>query len=253
MSGNVLSQLTTATKSDSESLAAVLSFVLRQHEIDVDGLICCQVTSFDRVTNKVNVKPMITWVGIDDTPKPRQEIIGLTAISIGAGGFHISFPINEGDLGWIFAVDRDIDLFIQELKEAPPNTGRIKQFSSAIFIPDVFFKYEINDEDASAMVIQSTDSSTRISIRGDNIKITAPTKVVVDTPETEFTGNVSIKGNSKTDGSATVEGLLTANGGFEGKAGTSCTLPANATVGGINVTAHYHIEHDGPQTSNMKG
>ncbi|XAO36863.1 hypothetical protein WP1_224 [Pseudomonas phage WP1] len=39
------------------------------------------------------------------------------------------------------------------------------------------------------MVIQSTNGATRISIRGDNIKITAPSNVTVDTPQANFTGS----------------------------------------------------------------
>ncbi|MNZ27639.1 hypothetical protein D3C78_448590 [compost metagenome] len=99
-------------------------------------------------------------------------------------------------------------------------------FSDSIFIPDVFRQYTINGEDAGAMVIQSTDGASRISIRADNIKITTPLKVTLDTPTTELTGDLTVGGNTTMVGTLDVTGVT--------------TLPATTTVAGKAVNGHNH-------------
>lgn len=184
--------LTSSVPSEKARMLSALEVMVRSNSIRTDGLIPAEVIQFDRENNVATVRPLIMWVDVQDKTIPRNEFAEINVISLGAGGFHISFPVNQGDLGWIQASDRDLSQFKQTLREAKPNSGRYHKFEDGWFIPDVFRKYVINAEDAEAMVIQSVDSATRISIRGDNIKITAPTKVLIDTPESEFTGNVTI-------------------------------------------------------------
>lgn len=227
-----LKQLTSANQTDSASLFASLQSMLNRGKLDTDGMIPAQIVSFDRAKNTATVKPLIHWVGLDDKPVERWEITEIPVLSLGGGGFHISFPLNAGDLGWIFAGDRDISEFVKELKPAAPPNGRSKQFSDGLFIPDVFRQYTINSEDSSAMVIQSVDGASRISIRGDNIKITTPGNITLDTPMVNMTQQL------------TVNGKATFKGGIEGQTGTTVTLPANSTVGGINVTTHGHTQQN---------
>jgi len=238
--------LTSATPNDDTSLFAALSSMMRQHDISMEGMLPAIVVNYDRAKNVATVKPLITWVGLNDKPRSRFELAEVPALSIGAGNFHISFPISTGDLGWIHAADRDMALFMQTLKESPPNTGTIHKFSSGMFVPDVFRNYVINGEDSGAMVIQSTDSKTRISIRSDNIKITAPSKVLIDVPETEMTGNVTVDKNLIVKGTSLLTGMTNVNGGFSatgGAGGTSlCALPQTTTVAGITVSTHGHIQ-----------
>ncbi|XAO36864.1 baseplate spike protein [Pseudomonas phage WP1] len=77
---------------------------------------------------------------------PSSDIGWLTfrMISMGAGGFHISFPIQQGDIGWIYAADRDTSQFLESLSMSKPNTGRIHKLDHGMFIPDVFRRYTID-------------------------------------------------------------------------------------------------------------
>lgn len=225
-------QLTNANQTDNVSLFAALQSMLQRGKLDTDGMIPATIVSFDRDKNIAVVKPVIQWLSLDDKPVSRHDLTEISVLSLGGGGFHISFPLNPGDLGWIFASDRDLSDFKKELKESPPPTGQTKTFAHGLFIPDVFRQYTINSEDSGAMVIQSTDGKTRISIRKDNIKITAPGNVTIDTPQTTITGKLNVKQ------------LATFEGGITGNTGTAVTLPANTTVGGINVTTHGHIQQN---------
>lgn len=203
------------------SLAAIKA-LLRKLIVFDDNMLPAEVEQYDRAKNIATVRPLISWIDSSMKPRKRQALANIPVISLGAGGFHISFPIAQGDIGWILAADRDISQFMQALKAASPQTGRLHVFEDGLFIPDVFRKYVINGEDSGAMVIQSTDGSTRVSIRPDNIKLTAPTMVTIDAPNTQITGNLQVAGN---------------------------TTLANTSVNGVDVTSHGHMETNQGRTA----
>lgn len=222
---------------DNETLPAALAAVLDMHGKRTDKLIPAQVLQYDRAKNMATVQPMIMLVDMNDNTRMRNQIANIPVLSLGGGGFTINFPLKAGDFGWIFAADRDISLFVQDLKASPPNTFRSHSFSDSWFIPDIFRKYTIAAEDSTDMVIQSVDSGTRIAISNGEIRITAPSYVKVTTPKATFSQDVEILGK------LTVQQMTYSNGGFSaiGTGGTPiCTLPTNTTVGGINVSAHGH-------------
>lgn len=218
---------------DAQTLTSTLRFVKRAIEMDMECMLPCRVVSYDRVRNVAEVRPQIVVTKRDPAGgplqrTPRVNIPDIPVLSLGAGGFHISFPINAGDLGWIWAADRDITLFLQNLQETHAATdGASHKFSDAVFIPDAFRTYTINAEDADALVIQSTDSATRISIRADNIKITTPVTVLLDTPLVETTHNLKVGGDINVVGSATVSG-------------PNCALPQATTVATKPIWGHNH-------------
>lgn len=248
--------LSSAPADKADFLSAAMA-AFRNHDLQVDGLIPAIVEVFDRQKNIASVRPLINWVDVDNKQHKRNSITGLNVLSLGGGGFHISFPLKKGDLGWIVAADRDLSLFKQSLKESPPNSGRLHKFEDGWFIPDVFRQYSINQDDNDSMVIQSVDAVTRISIKNGIVDITAPTSVTVTTPQATFTGNVlvkqnltvngneNIKGNSDIDGNLNTDANLTVGGDASISASLSVsgasTLASPTTVGGVNVTNHGHI------------
>lgn len=220
------------TPEDDKSLAAVMRFIQRAIGMDMENCLPAQVEAYDRTRNVANVRPMIVMTkraanGGDLQRVPRVMIPDVPVISLGAGGFHISFPVKNGDLGWIYACDRDISVFMETLTQSPAGRdGPSHLFSDSIFIPDAFRQYTINSEDEGALVIQSTNSATRISVREDNIKITTPVKVTIDTPTTEILHDLTVGGNTTMTGKLDVAGVT--------------TLPATTTVAGKPVDGHTH-------------
>jgi hypothetical protein len=212
----------------------------RQQTLTDDNTLPAIVISYDRDKNIAQVQPLIKVVALDDSTMSRNPLANIPVVSLGGGGFHINFPLKKGDLGWIFACDRDISTYLETLAESPPNSTRVHDFGDSLFLPDVLRKYTINSEDESndAMVIQSTDGTTRISIWEDNIQITAPTQVTVQTPQATFTGNVTIQQELIVEGQSTLA-ATTVNGALENN--------------GIDVSTHGHIsESPGTRTGNME-
>lgn len=188
------------------------------------------VEAYDRTNNVVTVTPLIQLVKLDGTTIQRNAYGQIPALALGGGGFFINFPLKQGDLGWILASDRDLSLFRQTLATAAPNTSRCHRFEDGWFIPDVFRKYTLNSADVSndAMVISSTDGTTRISIWEDFIQITAPSELLVTSPQSTFSGSVTINENLTVLGTSMLTGQVTAD--------------ADILVGssGLSVLQHYH-------------
>jgi hypothetical protein len=227
-------------------MTAAMMNMLKSNNMALEKLIPAKVMQFDRATNMATIQPMIMIKDNSSNSHMRWQLGDIPVLSLGGGGFHISFPLKQGDLGWILAPDRDISLFLQTLEAAPINTHRNHKFEDAWFIPDVFRQYTINSADSGAMVIQSVDGSTRISISNGVINITAPSSVKVDTPKATFTKDVEIQGNLAVDQNAVVTGMTSVNGGFNATGGgnKTCTLPQLTTINGITVANHGHTQQN---------
>jgi hypothetical protein len=244
MAATSTTPLISKASSSNKRLVTALQSMLRANALKDDNLLPAKVISYDRSTNVATVQPMIMKVKTDGTTIASNTIALVPVLSLGGGGFHISFPLAAGSLGWIYAADRDMSLFQQTLSMQPPNTTRCHKFSDSMFIPDVFYKYTINASDSEAMVIQSVDGTTRISISEGEVNIFAPTSVTVTTPTATFTGDVAVEGNVTVAKNSTVAGTTVANGGLDttqGDAAAPVTLSANATIGNITIVGHDHM------------
>lgn len=227
-----LTQLTSPNQTDQISPFAALQGMLDRGKYTTDGMIPATVISYDRVKNLATIKPVIHFVSLDDKPVERQELVEIPVLALGGGGFVLNFPLKQGDLGWIFAGDRELSTFLEELKAAAPSHGRAKSFADGLFIPDIFRQYTIGDGDANAVVLQSLDGSVKVSLSPSEINIVAPSAVKITTPTTEISNDLIVNGKS------------TFKGGVEADSGTTVTLPAGTTIGDIDVTDHGHTQQN---------
>lgn len=161
----------------------------------VDGMLPATVIAADAKREYATVQPLIMVLGTNGSTTSRAQIAKVPIFNAGAGGFVLSFPIKPGDLGWIIASDRDISLYLQSNKEAPPNTGRLHTFNDGLFVPDAARQWVLADEDADNAVWQSLDGVTKVALGADKITITHPTLVEVHCPLVHVIG-----GDVKADG-----------------------------------------------------
>lgn len=147
---------------------------------NIDKSLPCQVSEISTDRTRVKVRPLIKIVDKNGNFISRNYEIAIPVVNFGAGGLLISFPIKEGDLGWIDASDRDISLFLQSYSESEPATRRKHSFNDARFIPDIMRNFTISPEDSDALVIQNRDGTVKIAI-DDQIRITnSSVEILID-------------------------------------------------------------------------
>jgi hypothetical protein len=212
---------------NNESLAGTLQFCMQKFMQNMNGMLPARVIKYDRTTNRVQVQLLITLITTQGIQVSRPQIASIPVVLFGGGSYFLSFNLNTGDLGWVLANDRDISLFLQSYKEAPPNTFRINNFSDGVFIPDIMTGYTISEEDSNNAVLQNLDGTIKISLQPNRIKLTAPL--------VEITGDLQ------------VDGAINGLGGFSisGGIGNSILATGNLRVIG-DITASGSITPDVP-------
>jgi len=195
--------------SNDGSLQGMMEHVMQKALQRTDDMLPAIVISFDRETNRAQVRPLIMMVNTDGEAIKRAEIASVPVFQIGAGGFLLNFNLKPGDLGWIKASDRDISLFMQSFSEEQPNTFRLHSFEDGVFFPNVLTGFTIDDEDAENCVLQTLDGSQRIAIWENKIKITSDTEIILDAPAVRATGTIYADGDVIGDADGTTISLNT--------------------------------------------
>ncbi len=201
-------------------LVGLINQLRRRIFKDLEVQIPCEIVAVNSNRTEVTVKPLVTMIDKDGNRLSRNNITNIPVETKGAGDFLISFNIEEGDLGWIRASDRDISLFIQSHSENQPATDRMHSFSDAVFIPDVMYNFTIDSADAGAMTIQNRDSTVKIALDSE-IRVTVGTTVLTIT-DSSVTWNA--------DDGFTINGAQITSGGDV------------ITASGVSLDNHYHTQ-----------
>lgn len=247
---------------DDSSGASGMEFILRKFLMErIDTALPAMVLAFDREKNVATIKPLILRVDVKNEMFERGSIYEVSCLSLGTNNFHISFPMPRGTLGWIIAMDRDIDLYKQTLEFSQPNTARSHSFADCLFIPDAMRNYVINEEDADCMVIQSTDGNSRVAIGaavarivvGATRLVVTDGKVQVDTLEAEINATTAtINADTTINGTLTVSEKITAQADIDAAGGVSASgsvTGASGTFGGVSVSLHIHKDAENRNTT----
>lgn len=194
-----------------DAMTGLLMESYRKFLQNTDDMMPCRVVSYNRDTNRAVVQPCIKILTTSQLLVPRSELPNIPVFRMGGGGFVISFPLSEGDLGWLKASDRDISLFLQSYRDSGPNTDRYHSFSDAMFFPDKMNQFNLDSDDSDNLVIQSTDGTTKISWGNSSIKMKAPS-LNIESQSVTISGSLSVGGliTSDTDvssGSVTLKTL----------------------------------------------
>lgn len=225
---------------NSGTLVGAFSTALRDALKNTANALPAKIVSYNRDENRASVQPMIAMLTTDNVGVSRAQITNIPVYQVGGGGFILSFPLNQGDLGWIIACDRDISLFSESYLEKAPNTMRLHDFGDSFFLPDPMTGYTIAVEDDQNAVLQSLDSSVKISISGDSVKIQTPVNVTIESPQINLVGNVSIDGDLDVQGSIDATDDISTdsdiNADIDINADGKCTIQGNI-ASGADITA----------------
>lgn len=225
--------------SNENTLAGLMQFAFGKFLNNVDSMLPAKVVAYDRTKNRVQVQLLIAIVTTDSTTVSRAQFASLPVLVLGGGGFIVNFNLEPGNLGWVIANDRDISNFLQSYSESAPNTVRQHNFSDGLFIPDVMTGYTIAGEDSGNMVIQNLDGSVKISL--------SDTKIKVQAPIIELSGDVIVDGTMTVAEALTANGPLAVNDGIVSTGGgsTNATFTGNIRVNGA-ITASGNITPNVP-------
>lgn len=185
---------------NNDSLAGTIQFAFGKLLQGVNGMLPAQVIKYDRANNRVSVQILIAVVTTQGAQVSRPQLASIPVLALGGGDVFLNFNLRPGNLGWVVANDRDISLFLQTYKQTAPNSGRIKDFADAMFIPDIMTGYTINSDDVNNAVLSTKDGTSRISIGASGITITS-------------SSTVTIAGNGKITGTFEIDGVLTGDSG----------------------------------------
>jgi hypothetical protein len=173
------------------SLPGTVRLILTKFLAEVDDMLPARVLAYDRASNRARVQSLINMVTTNGIRVPRGTIASVPVLQLGGGGFVASFPISEGDIGWIKANDRDISVFMQSFANSDPNTQRKHSFEDALFIPDTMMQsVSIAEEDENNLVIQNLAGTVKISWWASLLKILTPRMTITDT--TAFIGDENV-------------------------------------------------------------
>jgi len=251
------------------SLEGVLRHVLKKAIQNVDGMLPAKVIAYDRQKNSATVQPLVMVQGTDGQKLSRASIASLPVFRYGAGNALLSFPVQAGDIGWVFAGDRDISLSRQgDYGEEAPNTDRMHSFENGMFFPDSAISGGIEAEDLNKTVLGNRDGSVKITFDGSELKIKASvkvtvespdvvikasTKVKIESPEVEMTGNLTVQGAATIIGTTSTAAIAATGAGgagastFQGDIAATGTVSSGsgleapeAQIGSITFTTHTH-------------
>ena len=226
--------------------------------------------------------------GVESTAKLRKPLLEVPVHTLSGGGWAMTMPIKAGNtcIMWFSQVGYD-HWFYDNKDEAGTLAGLPKPWLRRQFskddgfalvgmnpIPAAIKKYtddgsQWRNEDATqhihlkddlSIVIDSPISITinapAVVVNCETADINATTKLTVDSPESQFTGNVAIDGTLDVAQTATVVGLITGLGGLGVSGGSGAAVSGNMAVSGgdlttdqdvvagtISLTSHTHNEN----------
>lgn len=165
-----------------DSVMGTIQFIIDKMVMqEIDKMMPCKVIAI--AGNRVSVQISVSMVNTAGENVIRAQVANIPIYSPSAGGYVIHFPVKAGDLGWIKATDTDISLFLQNLKQSPPNTNLMHSFSSSVFYPDNMNQgVTIASGDAANLVIQNYAGTVKVSL-GTAVEV-APTLGVGAMPRT---------------------------------------------------------------------
>ena len=225
---------------DGSTPEGVMNHILKQFAMQFAVRLPAVVQAYDRSQNLVTVLPspaLETALGA----KINRAPLTMTALTMFGGGFFFNFPLKPGDTGHVVAFDRDISLFRQNLSPAEANTNRVHAWEDSVFIPDKFRDFTVGGEDADAVVLQSLDGATKISLKHGEINVKAAVikchavdHIELNTPLCEINAALTkLSGELKVAGGITGGNGATMTGGIQNTGG-------DITSNGITLETHVH-------------
>lgn len=157
--------------------AGFFDVMFRLHDIKRECVMPAKVEKYDRSTRLATIKPLVQKFKTTQDGKvfwDRDSYEEIPVVSPFHGGFAIDFPVNEGDQGYLIAIDRPWDEIFDTIQEkgkewdgkpSRPDDESLATFEQGIFIPSNYGRILIDDEDEGNLVIARVDKDGNVDGR----------------------------------------------------------------------------------------
>lgn len=199
-----------------KDLAGLLNFFEKTLFLHLEKVTPAQIISYDRETNRAIVQVLNYSITSDGQKIPRKPEYDIPVTVLGAGGFAFSFPVKEGDIGFLIASDSDISVFKKLLQLFAPAVYQRHKYKNSVFMPLIINGFTISEDDAGAVLLTSIDGNTKISLKEGSAVITAE-NTVINASNVEINADTAvIAAESTINGNLTVNGDITSSGTITG-------------------------------------
>ena len=191
--------------------AGFFDVMFRLHDIKRECVMPAKVEKYDRSTRLATIKPLVQKFKTTQDGKvfwDRDSYEEIPVVSPFHGGFTIDFPVNEGDQGYLIAIDRPWDEIFDTIQEkgkewdgkpSKPDDESLATFEQGVFIPSNYGRILIDDEDKGNLVIARVDKDGNVDGR-----IAVGDRFVDIDMDTTVHGSLTIK-DDKRDRKAVVD------------------------------------------------
>lgn len=157
--------------------AGFFNVMFRLHDIKRECVMPAKVEKYDRSTRLATIKPLVQKFKTTQDGKvfwDRDSYEEIPVVSPFHGGFAIDFPVNEGDQGYLIAIDRSWDEIFDTIQEkgkkwdgkpSKPDDESLATFEQGVFIPSNYGRILIDDEDEGNLVIARVDKDGNVDGR----------------------------------------------------------------------------------------
>lgn len=179
------------------------------------------IETFDPVKQLASIQPAIKRIFITRegdieilTPANLPILINVPIIFPRGGGFSLTFPVKKGDECLLTFCERSIDNWHETGQVRVPGARRFHSLSDATaFVGISSLTNKIPNYDDTNVQLKSDDGTVEFTLFTDGTaKLKADTKVTLDAPDAECTGNMKVLGNLEVIGSSTLSATVTSNG-----------------------------------------
>lgn len=184
MSDNVL--IPSYNPADIDDEAGFFEFIIKKTLSKIQKMTPAKIVSYDRQKNRAVVQPLTYDITSTGGTLPMDTIPNIPVLTLSGGGFIFSFPVAENQTGWLISADRDISVFKKILNFFTPATLRRHQYEDGIFVPDNINGFNIAEGDESAVILTSSDGTTKITVQNGAVNISASSINII--------GNVNVEG-----------------------------------------------------------
>ena len=157
--------------------AGFFDVMFRLHDIKRECVMPAKVEKYDRSTRLATIKPLVQKFKTTQDGKvfwDRDSYEEIPVVFPFHGGFTIDFPVNEGDQGYLIAIDRPWDEIFDTIqkkgkewdgKPSKPDDESLATFEQGVFIPSNYGRILIDDEDEGNLVIARVDKDGNVDGR----------------------------------------------------------------------------------------